>query len=60
MPAGGYAEVTVHARTARHPLPPDMRFGYETAPRRGGVLVTEIALADEIGAPCTPGGKLPR
>ena len=59
VPAGGYADVTIRA-DGTSPLPPDLRFDYETAPRRGGVLVTEIALADEIGPRCTPGGKLPR
>ena len=53
VPAGGYAEARIRA-DGTSTLPPDLRFAYETAPRSGGVLVTEIALADEIGAPCKP------
>jgi hypothetical protein len=52
VPEGRYADVRVRADGASE-IPPDLRYA-EGATRRGGVLVAEVALADEIGGPCTP------
>jgi hypothetical protein len=54
VPAGGFAEVRIRARGAS-PIPGDLRdIGLGAAKRQGGVLVTEVALADEVGKACRP------
>jgi hypothetical protein len=54
VPAGGFGNVRVRA-LGQSPIYGDMRD--ETAlsePREGGVLLVQIALADEVGGPCRP------
>jgi hypothetical protein len=55
VPARGYREVRVTAPEVSA-IPPSLRSAdlWNTPGRRGGVLLSEIALADEVGAPCTP------
>jgi len=54
VPAGGYADYRVTV-SGSSPVYGDMR-SQDTIgePRDGGVLFTQIALADEVGAPCEP------
>jgi hypothetical protein len=55
VPAHGYTEARVRVR-GRSTIPGDLRY-YELAEgtrRVGGAFVDEVALADEIGAPCRP------
>jgi hypothetical protein len=52
VPAHGYADVLVRASGAS-PIYGDMRDQYSYAtPRRAGVFLSEIALADELGPAC--------
>jgi hypothetical protein len=53
VPPDGYTDVRLHA-VGLSPLPPDLRGGHDTEIRKGGVLVTEVALSDELGPPCKP------
>jgi hypothetical protein len=53
VPRKGYTDVRLRARGLSD-LPPDLRGGHDTETRKGGVLVTEIALADELGPSCDP------
>jgi hypothetical protein len=54
VPAGGHADVRMSTRGVSE-IPPDLRYsGSDT--RFGGVLVSEVALADEIGPRCRPSG----
>ena len=54
VPAGGYADFRI-TMPGSSPVYGDMR-SQDTIgeSREGGVLFTQIALADEVGAPCTP------
>jgi hypothetical protein len=55
VPEHGYTVVRVRA-DGSSPIPGDLRdIGLSAEARDGGVLVTEIALADEIGGRCRPG-----
>ena len=59
VPAHGHSDVLLSARDVSQ-IPPDLRT-LEGSPdgRLGGVLVTEIALADEIGGSCSEAGCSP-
>ena len=52
VPRGGYADVRLRALGTSE-IPADLRDGDDVT-RVGGVLVTEIALADELGPHCEP------
>jgi hypothetical protein len=55
LPAKGYTEVTLQTKGS-NAIPGDMRnepYSVETN-RRGGLQVADIALSDDVGAPCTP------
>jgi hypothetical protein len=55
VPADGFAEVTVRADGSSE-IPPDLRtLEGQDQPRQGGIFLSEIALADEIGEACEPG-----
>ena len=57
VPKGGYADVEIAVDGASE-IPGDLRdIGLGEASREGGVFVPELALADEIGAPCRPGSS---
>jgi hypothetical protein len=53
VPARGFAESRVRAHGVSE-IDGDARFLEPPGPRFGGVFVSEIALADEIGGPCRP------
>ena len=53
VPRTGHTDVRLRAHGVSE-LPPDLRGGHDTEIRKGGVLVTEVALADEIGEACRP------
>ena len=56
VPAHGYTEVGLKAAGASF-IPGDQRsLAYSNLTnRRGGVLVADLSLADEVGKPCSPG-----
>jgi hypothetical protein len=58
VPAHGYTEVSLKAAGASS-IPGDQRsLAYSNlTDRRGGVLVADLSLADEVGKPCSPGGS---
>lgn len=55
VPPGGYTDVRLTA-PERSEIPGDLATlaSYQTGRRIGGVLVSQISLADEIGGTCTP------
>ena len=58
VPAHGYADVLLRA-SGSSTIPGDQAtLASSLQPREGGVFLTEIALADELGGPCKlPGGR---
>jgi hypothetical protein len=55
VPAHGYAEVRLQAFGSSR-VPGDLAtLASSLRPRRGGLFVSQIGLADELGGPCTPG-----
>jgi hypothetical protein len=54
VPAHGYAEVRLHV-TGSSAIPGDLAtYASSLRPRAGGVFLSEIALADELGGACRP------
>ena len=54
VPAHGFGTLSVQA-DGDSPIPSDLSVELSSEPRQGGVLVSEIAIADEIGPECRPG-----
>ena len=53
MPRTGHTDVRLRAHGVSE-LPPDLRGGHDTEIRKGGVLVTEVTQADEMGQESLP------
>jgi hypothetical protein len=54
VPPHRYAEVSLRV-TGSSPVPGDLAtYATSLRPRRGGAFLSQIALADELGGPCTP------
>ena len=52
VPAGGHADVRIGVDGASQIPGPQTTLAESLVPRRGGVLLARVALADEVGAPC--------
>jgi hypothetical protein len=53
VPAGGFADVRLRV-SGSSAIPGDLAtYASSLQPRTGGVFLSQIALADELGGPCT-------